>query len=89
MLFPEVISLQFSMTEVSNVFNNFINPPSESEEGNPMFFSLLLNIDESVTKYRIDFFRDVFKSERKRCVVEICLGYGSSSDKKALYESDM
>ena len=68
------------MSEVVNIFNYFGNLPSESEE---------LKIDESVKKYCIDLLKDRFRSERERGVVATCLGDGYSTDKNALYDSDM
>ena len=49
----------------------------------------MLEINESVTTYWFNSFKDRFGSERERGVVATCWGDGSSSDKKALYESDI
>ena len=50
---------------------------------------MLLEIDESFTKSFINLLKDGFESERDRGVVASCLGDGSSSYKKALYESEI
>ena len=50
---------------------------------------MLLDIEESFTKSWIDSSKDRFGCDKGICVVVTCLGGGLSSDKKALYESDM
>ena len=73
------------MSEVANVFNDFGNSLRESEEGKPNCMKVLLEIDDSVTKYCINSLKDRLLV-KGRGVVATCSGGDLSSDNKALYE---
>ena len=63
------------MSEVANFFNNLENFPRKSEDGKLKCVKVLLEIDESVTKYWVDSSKDGFRSERESFCYNVFMGW--------------
>ena len=64
MLFLQLIYLQSSISDFFRCLQQFSKLAQQIRRGKPNCIKLLLNIDEPVTKYWIDSFKDVLWSER-------------------------